>query len=467
MKAKKKTVEPRAGDVSFSASVDQRITPLLPANLAFENVYARFWGRKKGSEQFSQVREIAPTSDFLTPILYLKELFFNDAFRFLGTAPGFILDGPDPGLSKWVRDQGYDFRRVVNDVFAEWLLCDNVVAFWSENTDRELPPITILDCEACEYSNLFGRETLKIKVAKVTLAEGDAQGMDARIAKALRTGEDLALDAKGDRFKVLTRAKMGKGLGSPRIGAILQQLSTMELLGVADWAGAFQHKKVLRMFKKGHETRYGTRAGSSANFIKASDQKAIAAANKGKDGPYDTTANFDTKVEYPFFPTQFFDAKKYEGTLRRLETWAGPIAGMLQQGQVNPLLLDMFAQEGRRCREQVGDFLNSIFNHPDFLGKAKPTSPLVCRWNPRSFTSFKMMMELVRLGSGNGLMSPQTARECLELDDKVEGDLMEASHKKKKRYTPPFEAKQGMAGGARGGGRPNEATHPAGGPQEA
>lgn len=468
-KSKPKKVSDVKGDTSFSASVDERITPLLPANLAFENVYRAFWNRKSGPLQFEQARSVAGTSDFLLGVFYLKEVFFNDAFRFLGTSPSPYKVGPDAKLSAWVREQEYPFARVVSDVFQEWLVCDNVVAYWTKNDGKELPPITILDCEVCDYRNAFGKESLKLKVAKVTLGDEEAAGLPPRIANALKKGEDLKLDeGEGDRFKVLTRAKLGKGLGRPRMGGILLQLSTMELLGVADWAGAFQHKKVMRQFKKGHETRYGARNGSSANFIKAADAKAIHAANKGKDGAYDTVTNFDVDVKYPHFPTEFFDTKKYDGTLRRLEAWAGPLAAIMKQGQVNPLLFDLFAQEGRRCREQVGGYLDSIFNHPDFLGKAKPPSPLLCQWNPRSFTSLKMMMELVRLAGGSGYMSPQTARECLDLDDRMEGDLMAAAHGKKKRYTPPFEAKQGMAGNAapKAGGRPSGSPHPTGGPQE-
>jgi hypothetical protein len=93
-----------------------------------------------------------------------------------------------------------------------------------------------------------------------------------------------------------------------------------------------------------------------------------------------------------------------------------------------------------------------------------PPARLVSQWDPRSFTSQKMMLELVRLGVTNGVMSVPTAREYLSLDDKIEGDRIEASAAAPQRYTPVFEAKQGMVNGANRapGGRPSERPHPTG-----
>jgi hypothetical protein len=335
-----------------------------------------------------------------------------------------------------------------------------VVAFWNKpENEGELPTVTILDCEICEYDNAFGIETLKLKLPKVTLtkakiADLKRRGLPDRYIEAMTTGKALTVsEEEGERFLVLTRQKMGKGFGMPRLGTILQTLGTLEMMGLGDWSAAFQMKKVMRQIKKGHEITSGPLAGDSRHFLKAKEMKVIHGGLKDKDGAFDAVTQFDLNVLFPFIDPKYFDAKKMEGSLRRVEAWAGPLMMMLREGQVSPYALEMFGTEGRRQRQLVGGFLNRIFAHEDF----SPPAPLLCTWNPHSFNTAKMLKELVQLGYNNGLMSGPTARTILHLDDEQEGDLMEKTHKNRKRYTPPFESKQGLVAG---GGRPQESPQP-------
>jgi hypothetical protein len=437
---------------------------ILPANLQLDKVYRDSWMGRKGPEKYKQARELAESDTFLSAILYLKELFFNDRFTFAGLAMPFAMlpriAKPD-GLAKWLLDTKYDFGRVVNDVWQEWLRCDNVVVFWNKPSGKDmLPTLTVLDCEICEYSNAFGIETLKLKFPKVTLdakAKADLlqKGLDQRYIDAITSGKPMQVDPeKDERFRVLTRAKLGKGLASPRIGGVLQSLSTMELLGLGDWAAAWMMKKVTRLVTKGHEIRNGPLAGRPTHFIKKKEADAIAANLQGKDGAHDTVANFDIKMTFPSLDPKYFDAQKMEGTLRRIEAWAGPIMLMLREGQVSPYALEMFGAEGRKQRELVGGFLQDIFNSEDFIGEHEaPPQPLVCRWNRNSFTSSKILLQMIQLGYNNGIMSPQTSREDLDLNDEEESARQEAAGKNRQGYTPPFEAKQGIVGK---GGRPSD-----------
>lgn len=431
------------------------IEPLMPANLSFDNIFRAFWQRKKGSLQYKQARELAETSDFFASMIYLKNTFFNDDFNFGQSGQ------PTDKLSKWLKEQNYDFDRVVNDAWLEWLTCDNVVAFWVRADDQtELPVVTILDCEICDYKNAFGAESLTIKVPKVTLKNAEMKrlsdnGLSERYLDALKKGEELTLDeSQGEFFKVLTRAKLGKGLAPPRIGSVLTQLSTMELFGVGDWAAASQMKKVVRQIVKGHDIRNGPLAGQAIHFIKAKESKQIRDNLAKKDGAFDAVTNFDVGFKFPFIDPKYFDDAKFEGTLARLERWAGPLAIMLGDPTTVPMLVDFFETEGTHNRKLVGDFLASIFADENFIGDASPPSDLVPQWNPDSFTTSKMMLETLRMGTSSGLMSHQTGRKRMGLNDKTEGDNMEAAGKKPKRYTPPFEAKQGIVSGESKGGRP-------------
>lgn len=437
------------------------IEPLMPANLTFQNVFRSFWRNKKGAEQFKLVRTVAESSEFFSSMIYLKEIFFNDRFSF-GEAN-------NKKTAKWLKEQGYDFNRVVNDTWREWLTCDNVVAFWVEQ-DEGLPIVTILDCELCDYKNAFGAETLKLKIPQVTLkseelAQLKARGLPERYIDAIKNGRELTLDPdQGEHFRVLTRAKLGKGLDKPRVDSVLLALSTMELFGIGDWAAAEQMKKVMRQISSGHSITNGPLAGQAMHFLKTKTANQIKAQLKGKDGAFDMVTNFDILVKYPFLDPKYFDAAKMKGTIERLQRWAGPLAMMLGNPQMIPNLIDLFETEGRSQRDRVSKFLGSIFSDETFLGKVKLTSgaELVPQWNPHTFTTQKMLNEIVRLGYSNGLISPQSARGMLEMDNDVEGDLMEEAATKPKRYRPMFEAKQGLVAGANKGGRPqdNPATPP-------
>lgn len=441
------------------------LEPLMPFVGALDKMFSSFFGRKdKPSERFKQARELSESSDFFGSVIYLKNLFFNDGFNF-----GERQNKP---LLKWLRGKNYDFARVADDVWQEWLICDNVVAFWIATKDEKLPIVTVLDCEMCEYRNAFGIETLSVQLPKLGLTDADYKrlkdkGLDERYIDALRTGKKLVLDeSKGEFFKVLTRAKLGRGLGPPRVDSVLQQLSIMEVLGIGDWAWARQMSRAMRQFQKGHEIKQGPWSGQSMHFLKAAEASQIKKANAKKEGAYDSATNFDLNVKFPFPDPRVFDQKKYDGTLARLEFWAGPIGKLLLAiSEQSPYAMDMFQAEGFAHRQKVGEFLRSIFMHESFIGTDRPSADLVPRWNPRSFTSIKNLTELARFGYTDGIVSPQTVREWLGVSDEEEGDRQEAASKKPKRYTPPFEAKQGMVAGGNRGGRPVET--PSGAPAPA
>jgi hypothetical protein len=469
------------------SGLDNGFTPLMPRNLVVGNFLADLFGKKTGPERFAQARRLAKWIDFFATVIYLKETFFNDGFSFGESRPGFT--GGDAKLKRWLDaqvtagGQPYDFSQIVNDAWGDWLVYDNAIAFWTEPenvqrptlnaqrpTGEGLPRVIMLDPEACEYTNAFGVERLKIRLEKVTLKPEDEadlrkRGMPERYIKALKEGKPFLVDPEeGDHFRVLSRAKLGKGLGDPRISSILEQLSTMELFGLGDWAGASQMKKVVRQFIKGHEIKQGPLAGQPTHFLKVKEQKLIHNAFKDKDGAFDAVTNFDLAVKYPFLDPKFFDHNKMSGTLNRLTQWAGGLFLLFREGQVSPYAMEVFSAEGRAERSKMSKFLASIFADESFIGGATkaPPAELVPQWSPWTFFTQKMMNELVRLGISNGIMSGPSAREAMGLDDKIEGDRIEASRKKKERYTPVFEAKQGMGlsqtggsgGGKNPGGRP-------------
>jgi hypothetical protein len=435
------------------AEIDTGLTPLLPQNLVAPTIYREHWFNKEIHEQFKLARTFLGENDFYGGVHYVKHNYFSEGFRFLNQ---------DSKTKAWLKKyKKFDFQRLSDDIWTEWLLCDNVVAVWFKpKTQGTLPTVTILDCEICIYTDVMGIEKLMLKLPKNSKIDaGVVKQLGPKWAEAMKTGKPVEVDPnKGEYFKVLTRAKKGQGFCRARIGQIVTELSTLDLLEIADWSGAWMHKNIARQIVKGHSVNGGPDAGSTKHFLTVAQQKRIMRELKNKSGAFDVVTPHDLKFVYNFLDPRFFDMKKYEGTMMRLERWAGAAGNLLNAGsRQDPLLMDSFEQEGRKNREMVKGFMEDIINDENFIGEeTAPPQDLEVGWNPNSFRSMKFILEYIRLMNGNGLMSPQTAREIGYLDEDQESARMLAASKNPKKYTPVFEAKQGNTSGK--GGRPSDSA---------
>lgn len=438
----------------FHVTAEERhTTPLMPRNLTSPEIFRTDWTCDTMAERFSVARRLADRNDWVGALLYIKHNYFADGFRFCD-------------LSKKVKvwrtkaqSKGFDFIRFSGDVWTEWLACDNVVVFWREpkKGSGKLPSVVVLDCEICTYDDTLGAKSLKVKPGHKKLSDAQIRMLGPRWAKAWIEGREVELmEDQGEYFEVLSRAKVGKGMGEPRIVQVLESLSTYELLGLADWTGAWEHKDLIQHITKGHEIKNGDLAGLPKHFITKKQQAAIMKAMKVLSGGRRVVTNFDMKILWQFLNPNFFDGKKYDGTVAKLENWGGAAALLLKSGQTSPLLMDVFAAEGRSNRQKVGNFIDRILNNANFHAELPPPEEVQVGWNEQSFLNIKMMLEWIRLGCANGLVSPQTGRNAMGVENDTETALMREAHKHPEDFTPPFEAKQGMVGGSKGGGRPSD-----------
>ena len=402
-----------------------------------------------------RARELLADNDFVGTLHHVKLTYFADGLRYAGAA---ALDANKEPVAKWAEKLAFwpALTRLALDTWREFLLCDNAVAFWmgakSKRKADGLPKVAVLDCEAVRYEYQFGVESLEIKFTQsaATADKLKAAGFDARWEKAHRTGGWLKVDPeKGECFEVLTWEKLGNGLGMPRIKTVLEKLSTRDLLGTADWFGAWESRNLTELWSLGHETRYGKNAGSAANFITAKKKEAVENGLRTKVGSRRVVANFDVKPSYAYLDPKFFDPVKFHSVMLALENWGGAAVQMARLGAATPGLLQAFAAEGRMARAMVAEFLARIVNAETYT---KPPVKIEVEWNPESFTEIKLLLEKLRLVHGVGLMSTQTARESVGLDHGREGDRLEAEKGQPERVSPTFEKAQGMS---TPGGRPS------------
>ena len=423
-----------------AAEVGSLLTPLLLGERNTADAFLAKWRATTTRDRFEKARKIHETNSYVRDTLHLKEVFFNK---------GFAVSGIE------AVEAGYDCGQLARDVWGEFLLCDNVVAFWREREEGEpLPLVTIFDCEQVEYSDAFGMNRVKFIPKAAKLDAKTRKALGPRYAEAIEKGKPLELSRQqGECWRVLKVGKRGKGLVSPGIYSVFEKLSALELLEIGDWAGAWTMKNVIRQIKKGHEIKTGNLAGQPLHFITKKISDAIKSELRTKTGAHDAVTNFDIDILYKFLDPRFFDAKKYDGILGRLKAWAGA-AGQLLDAQLSPFVCEVLDAEMKAARGMVGPFLEGVLNDPGFLGAARGAALKVV-WDEHAAMPWKIRLELIRLGYTNGLLSPQSAREMFGFDDaKESGRLLEA-HQHPKQYWPPFEAKQGFLNNKPQGGRPD------------
>lgn len=442
--------------VGFSAEQEFPLTPLLPANLLDMNAFRAPW-RRSGQDLYARCRSLNIDNDFIEGVNRIKESYFAQGFN--------VLENSDAVETFMAGEDGADLMRLLHqlsdDAWNEWLICEAAVAYWQKPEDGGFPKVSILDCENVEYSYVLGAEQIKVTPNQIKLSKSQRNELGARFADAIEKGKPITLDRKkGECWQVLKRGKRGSsGLGAPSLKAVMDLISQRELLKIADWAGSWTHKDVIRHIKKGHEITQGSLAGQPVYFLNTPQKNRIIAQNKNKGGAYTVITNFDLNYEFVFFDPAFFDAKKYEGVMSHLNKWAGALGKIHDGGMVSPYLMKMFEQEGMRSRERVARFIEAIVSDEDFAPAMDIPPNLKVGWNPHAFKSVQEILDWVKTAAA-GLASPQTMRGALALDDAVESRRMKKAHADKESYTPVYEQSQGMLTNDGGDGRPKKGEAP-------
>ena len=213
------------------------------------------------------------------------------------------------------------------------------------------------------------------------------------------------------------------------------------------------------------------------HFLKAAERDLILKGLSGKAGAYDIITNFNVTVKYPTLEVdpKFLDPKKFEGVMNRLMQWVGPL-GLLfkrEQGRALDDIIPVLDAELDFHRGFVKDMLEEVFNDPAFKGEADdggeiperranreiggPGEPppgteegvplnakITVSFSGLTLVTFKNLLNYITVGVTNGVMSPQTARTGLRLNEEQENANMVKAHATPANYTPVFEAKQGL-----------------------
>lgn len=439
-------------------------------------IFTNAWKMVDLKTVFKRCRELAWRNQFVSWSCYFKKLLFFNGFRVLGV--------PEDKAAKYLPQ----FRRIARDVFDEYLVNDNAIAVWMQANTKdkedgatpELPPVMVMNCENCRYDDTFGIPSLTIRFSGARKISADRrEQLGPRYADALEKGGEITLDEdKGEYYRVLSSDKLGCGLGMPRLRAVFDLLSTLDLANKGDWNAFWVMKDVIRQIKKGHAITTGNLAGMPMHFLKKEEMTRILVGLSGKSGAFDVVSNFDVNIEYPTLTIdpKFLDPKKLGGVMEQLLQWLGPVGLLFKttQGRALDDLIPVLNAEMEYHRAFVKDLLEEVFNEPSFIspgddedvpGKADGVAAprITVEFNALTLVTFKNLMAYATLILTNGIGSPQTTRRVMNLNEDEENKFMKEAAAKKELYTPVFEAKQGLLQqpepdapepSANGGGKP-------------
>jgi hypothetical protein len=364
---------------------------------------------------------------FIRTVILLRLVFFN--FRMEVKAEESVGAAE---VKKWFQSNRRRCLRYARDAWMEWLKADNAIAVWRKGKNVINP--LIVNAEDVEYSDPFGIE-------KIILTHGlTSETIDKMVGLTPAEKAMLKLNSRitiqhGDRlfeFEVLKRESIGRGLASPGMVSVFSAASQTESMEARDAVMSAAGRRVIEQHKIGHEIKSGLYAGRNTHFVKPADAKKVESALKGKLGFLPLVTNFDHEITYPALDTKQYDAKKYDGPLKRLSWWAMPLAQMILERALNPYLMDALKQQAEGEREWMEPHLVNVFQAMGAPRGIKIT------WSNRCFKDARLAADLLKYGLQWGPLSQQTFMEEAGYDTETERDRKRVEAALPKSETNPL-----------------------------
>lgn len=369
-----------------------------------------------------------------------------------------VADG-EPGrnqsmaLDRWRLRNKVLVENLHREIWQDWITFNTAVVAKlpiPEARPMLLPPYSV------RYSNRLGIEKLEFLHG---LSWADLELVPKEIRSAFSGGR-LALDKlPGAKFRVVTNARLGAGLGPPTMMSVFHACDTAASLAAADGSLAEAARRVIRQHKLGYEIRTGPMAGSNQNHAKPKRLKDVQTAFAGRAGVMEFADNFDHEVVLHTVDPRFFDAKRLDTMERRLFVWSAPLGQMLfTRGGIAPFLMTLLRVRIEQMRERVAALVNHVINE-----MLDAPVPLAVKYDSRILRDDRLAAEMLKFSLLNGLSSQRTARSETGLDDVEERRIKEEEGKQPMAVkVPVYDPNHGNQPGGLNprGGRPRASGEP-------
>jgi hypothetical protein len=379
---------------------------------------------------FARTRYWATYNWLVGAVIALRLSFYDYGFRLVGESKAETakikewLEEEDNGTTQPSRAQ--QVYAYVQDVWNEWLLNDNVISFWRDGTRMKPRPI-VLPPEDHKYSDEFGEEILHLKHGLPPSRIDMMKSLTARQKQELKSSSVIKLTKEGAllsggevvdigfHFEVLKRARIGVGLGWPRMCPVFKACAQAESLEASDELRAYASRKLYEKHTMGHEIRNGTHAGLKTHFLTDARSKAVEQKVKDKKGLVHLMTNFDHAVDWLQPDPKFFEGKKYASSIERLLLWSMPLGQMIFAKGVAPFLFEILKVQALKERELVGRHLERT------IAEAfEPPAPVKVQWSVRCFKDMRTATDLIKQGLASGPVSQEAFLEEAGLDVETE-----------------------------------------------
>jgi len=377
--------------------------------------------------------------------------------------------------NEWAAGGVYPFATYQQDMIQEWLVSRNLVVWWKRGADTgTLPVLNVPNNGDVEFDCIGGVQQITLTFeTKRNLPDSMEGKLGKRLFEAIKKGKKLVI-AEGDTdfdFRVMKSGKsLAPGFQVSPLVTIFEDLDFIEAIRVGDWNGAKARWEIIRQTKKGYAVTSGGNAGTPRNNAKPEDLRAIVKKMGDLLGKMDMATNFDHSIDYVIFPKEHFHPELLAEVKQRLLMFGGVFAVMLLKTDsqivgLGEFLMQMLRNEVLKFREEFAKLLTSIFSADSFRSGVPGAPELVPSWSVKPLYSAKALNELIVTHATYGLSAPQSLRELMDLDSAAESELMLQAHEDPKKYTPPFEPRQGIAAGfvtpEPAGGNQNQQVMPA------
>jgi hypothetical protein len=411
----------------------------------------------------TQCRNLEKESDFLALYLPLKRSVFNFGMEFKAARVKGeeATDDDNVKLAEWLDEMvSITFEPVVvagetepvqvelvltnlemlqkfaEDCWNDYFLLDHCVASWLDKQGFA----STLPIERTQFTDLLG-----IPIMRYThgLSAQDVLKLPTELQDRYKNKASVVLSPQyGEHFKVLKRAREGSGYGVPRLYSIFNLLTEVISKQEGMHAMAFAMRKVTRVHKLGHDITGGDRAGKPLHFWNKTRATAVMRDWDGKVGFTDYTCNFDQETVFPWPDLKVFDELAFKASNMRLNNWGGPVMQMLQAKGVMPYLPGMIRAEATEDRKKMNQFLSVVIN-----AAWQPPVPITLQWSDMIFNESRLAAEMIKFGIQAGIVSGESAREHIGLNNSVENarKLAEANDPDaQKKLTPMWDVSHGI-----------------------
>lgn len=353
----------------------------------------------------SEIREImekarywSQYSHFIGQAVPLQASFLNYGFRVVAREKE-----DAKAIRDWQANDSalrHEIRQAVTYLVSDLLLMDNAVAFWTGKAKR----VIVVPPERCTFTDVMGIPKIKIRLNWSKRELEAAQILDPRYLSS----EFEPDPSKGEYFQVIKRARTGYGFAVPSMFSLLRTLDAHSNLEVGDQLWSFATRRLVCMWKIGHEIRNGPRAGHGTWFYNSTRAKALKRAVENKLGHMDVVVNFDTESEYLMIDPKVFAEARYEGLWSRIRQWLGPLGMIMQDPQAISAAMIMYRTLVADRRAELAPLLEKIVTDA-FV----PPKPVVVRWSNQCFNDPRIAAELMKIGLSAGPVSQWSfANEC-------------------------------------------------------